>query len=88
MTGLWGGIAVLTLHTGLHMGGNFNRLLAIDFIAVVVLGACTGAVVAISHKLSLTMAKRMREWWGWLHLLVTWPLPVLLGIHILSVYYF
>ena len=81
-------IAVLTLHTGLHMGANFNRLLAIDFIAVVALGACTGVVVAISHKLSLTMAKRMREWWGWLHLLVTWPLPVLLGIHILSVYYF
>jgi len=79
---------LLVLHTGLHLGSNLNRVLILNFLAVLVLGAATGAIVAISHQMKPARSRRLRKLTAWLHILVTWPLPALLGIHILSVYYF
>ena len=76
------------VHTGLHTGNNLNSYLLYNFIAVIVFGALTGVVIAESHRLSLDRGKKLRDVWYWTHLLVTWPLPVLLALHILSVYYF
>ncbi|MEZ5482403.1 MAG: hypothetical protein R3E73_09590 [Porticoccaceae bacterium] len=80
--------ATLILHTGLHLGENFNRWLMVNFLSVLVLGALAGVVVSISHVLSSETSRKLRKFWQWAHLLVTWPLPLLLAVHIVTVYYF
>jgi nitrite reductase (NADH) large subunit len=81
-------ISGLILHSGFNLGANLNRWLALNFIAVIVLGAFTGIAVAIAHHLSAVNARRSRSIARWLHIIVSWPLPVLLALHITSVYYF
>ncbi|MBW8192533.1 FAD-dependent oxidoreductase [Neiella marina] len=79
---------MLIVHTGFHLGANLNQLLMFNFLAVLVLGASAGAVVAFSHKFNPMKTTAIRKFWTWLHTLVAWPLPILLSIHILTVYYF
>lgn len=79
---------LLIVHTGFHLGANLNQLLMLNFLAVLVLGASAGAVVAFSHKFNPMKTTAIRKFWTWLHTLVAWPLPILLSIHILTVYYF
>lgn len=79
---------LLVFHTGFHLGANFNRMLMLDFLCVLVLGAGASGIVALCHKMSPARARLVRKFTTWVHILVTWPLPALLGIHILSVYYF
>ena len=78
----------LILHTGMHFGENLNQMLMINFILVLLLGGMAGAVLSMSHKLSPPRSMSVRRFFSWCHILVTWPLPVLLGIHILTVYYY
>lgn len=80
--------AILIFHTGFNLGSNLNQYLMVNFLSVVLLGAFAGAVVSMSHKLAPARAQSVRKVWTWLHILVTWPLPALLGVHILTVYYF
>jgi len=80
--------ALLYLHTGMHVGENLNFFLMINFVAVLMLGAVTGFVVSLTHYLSPPRSRKLRKFWNWAHTLVVWPLPALLGVHILSVYYF
>ncbi len=80
--------ATLILHTGFHFGSNLNQILLMDFLAVISLGAIASAAVGLSHTLKPNAVKSVRKLWTWLHIIVTWPLPALLGIHILTVYYF
>jgi len=79
---------LLILHTGFHLGANLNQILMINFIAVLLLGSATGAVISISHKLSPKRALLLKKFWSWTHICMTWPLPALLAAHILTVYYF
>ncbi len=79
---------LLVFHTGFHLGDNLNRLLMVTFLAVLVLGAMAGAVVSLAHRLPPASAAALQKTWSWLHILVTWPLPVLLVMHIVTVYYF
>lgn len=79
---------VLMAHTGLHTGDNLNQALVINFLLVLILGAMATSVVALSHQFEPANAQRIRKFWSWFHIVVTWPLPVLLGMHILTVYYF
>ena len=81
-------VAVLIAHTGLHLGQQLNRYLMIDFLLVISLGAVAGIAVSASHKLSPANSLKLRKTLAWAHLLVSWPLPLLLAMHILSVYYF
>jgi len=80
--------STLVLHTGLHLGSNFNQILMLDFLAILILGSLAGAVFSISHNFSANTAKKIRSFWTWIHIFFTWPLPILLGFHILTVYYF
>ncbi len=80
--------AVLVMHTGLSLGDNLNQLLMINFLLVLVLGSTAGSVVAMSHRLKPASAQRTQRLMSWLHIFVTWPLPVLLATHILTVYYY
>jgi nitrite reductase (NADH) large subunit len=83
------GLALLALlvHTGGRLGSNLNFLLSLAFLKVVTLGSVAGGVVALEHRLGASGA-RLRRAWTWAHLLAFWPLPVLLGVHVLKSYYF
>ncbi|TNE77064.1 MAG: NAD(P)/FAD-dependent oxidoreductase [Gammaproteobacteria bacterium] len=78
----------LVLHSGFHLGANLNQLLMVNFLAVVLLGAVTSSAIGVGHKLHGNNASSSRKWLQWLHILVSWPLPILLTVHIISVYYF
>lgn len=86
-------IGVLTLlalvtHTGFRMGQNLNRVLMLNFLALALLGALAGAVTALENRLDGPAARRLRALWTWSHILLVWPLPVLLVFHVLASYYF
>jgi len=78
----------LVLHSGFHLGANLNQMLMVNFLAVVLLGAVTSSAIGMGHRLSGSTASQSRQWLQWLHIIVSWPLPILLTVHILSVYYF
>lgn len=81
-------VATLIGHTGFHLGSNLNQLLMVNFLSVICIGAIAGALFSLSHKLGAHSGKRLKSFWTWIHIIVTWPLPILLGYHIVSVYYF
>jgi len=77
----------LTVHTGGRLGSNLNLLLMTTFLGVVALGAVAGGVIALEHRLGAQGA-RLRRTWLWTHILIAWPIPVLLAFHVLKSYYF
>jgi len=79
-------IIVLFLHTGLSWGYNLNFLLATDFLLLNTLGAL--AAVNYSAKLdsSSFSQNQIRYWLIRSHILFFWPYPILLCIHLYSVY--
>jgi nitrite reductase (NADH) large subunit len=77
----------LVVHTGARLGANLNFALMAAFLAVIALGAVAGGVVALEHRLG-ARGVRLRRAWTWAHLAVFWPVPVLLGVHVLKSYYF
>jgi nitrite reductase (NADH) large subunit len=78
----------LVLHTGLYFGENLNAWLLADFLLIGVFGALAGYAAVSEQRHSGYFNKRLRRWANRLHLFISWPLPVLLGFHIVSVYYF
>jgi len=79
---------ILILHTGFNTGSNLNQILLIDFVLLLILGSSAGLMVALGHVMSAGTAGKMRRFWTWSHILISWPLPALLIAHIVSVYYF
>jgi nitrite reductase (NADH) large subunit len=80
-------LAVLVLHTGLKLGHNFNFLLLAGFFLLTKLGSLASAVVAVETR-PTRASRRWKQWSTRAHILLAWPLPALLGFHVLSVYYF
>jgi nitrite reductase (NADH) large subunit len=78
----------LVAHTGLHLGTQLNFWLAIDFLAVTVLGAVAGVVTAISGRWSAVTARDRRLLTSRMHLWLFFPMPVLILLHVLQVYYY
>ncbi|MEO1493296.1 MAG: FAD-dependent oxidoreductase [Pseudomonadota bacterium] len=90
---LWIGIVagiVLFAHTGFRLGSGLNFWLMACFSASLIFGALAGLATGGEHKLlerGVGTAKTPpRSIPHWVHVLALWPLPVLLMIHILSVY--
>ncbi len=81
-------LLLLVAHTGFRLGENLNFMLMVSFLAVSLSGAAMAGLVAVEHRLDRAVARRLRSGCAWLHLLMLWPLPVLLVFHIVSVYYF
>jgi nitrite reductase (NADH) large subunit len=85
-------ILALFVHTGFRLGENFNSWLMIAFLAAAGLGALSGGIMAVEHRLMngpmRGTTKPPRRVPIWLHILAFWPLPVLLALHILTVYYY
>jgi nitrite reductase (NADH) large subunit len=81
-------VAVLVAHTGFRLGENLNFYLMSVFAGLMLAGAAASAVVGLQHVLPLTLARRSRELSIWAHVLLLWPLPALLGFHILKTYWY
>ncbi len=79
-------LGVLFLHTGFHLGENLNRWLMMTFIAVIAAGCVTGIATAREHRVLAKGAKSWRNAFTWTHILAFWPLPLLLFVHIVTVY--
>ena len=85
-------VAGLFVHTGFHLGDNLNGWLMGAFLALSALGAAAGAVTAIEHKLlngpmkGAKTAPRVIP--TWLHILLLWPIPLLLAAHVATVYFY
>jgi nitrite reductase (NADH) large subunit len=80
-------LAGIAVHTGGRLGSNLNFALMATFLSVVALGAVAGGVIALEHRLG-EGAARLRRTWLWTHILIGWPIPVLLAFHVLKTYYF
>ena len=82
-------LVILYLHTGFSLGENINQYLMLDFLLLALVGAFAGAVIGGERytKMGYT-GKQMRQWFTHAHIVLFWPLPVLLGFHVLSVYFF
>ncbi len=78
----------LLAHTGLHTGDNLNQLLLFNFLMILIMGALAGVAVSLSHRLQPQRSVAVKRALNWAHIIVSWPLPVLIGMHILTVYYF
>ncbi len=81
-------VATLIAHTGLRLGHQLNLYLMLSFIGLLLAGALAGGVIGLQHALPRGIANRTRELSLWMHILLLWPLPVLLGFHILKSYWF
>jgi nitrite reductase (NADH) large subunit len=85
-------LGVLFAHTGFNLGHNLNFWLMASFLAITLLGAIAGAVTAMEHRIDDGVLKRFRtpprRISTWLHLIAAWPLPMLLLVHILTVYFY
>jgi nitrite reductase (NADH) large subunit len=81
-------VAVLIAHTGLRLGHNLNLLLILSFVGLLLAGAVSSAAIGLQHRLPRHLVSRTREISLWLHILLLWPLPALLGFHILKTYWY
>lgn len=81
-------IAGLVAHTGLRLGSGLNLLLMTSFAAMLVLGTLSTAVIAFEHSIGGAAARRLRRQSVWLHILLFWPVPALLGWHVFKTYWF
>ena len=81
-------IGVLVAHTGLRLGTGLNQWLMLSMIGLLLAGALGGAVIALEHRIPRRIARRARRLSVWAHVLILWPLPVLLGFHIIKGYWY
>lgn len=75
-------------HTGFHVGHGLNFILTVAFLAAMVVGAVAGAIFALSDRWSALAARDRRLRVSWVHILVLWPLPILIALHVVMVYYY
>jgi nitrite reductase (NADH) large subunit len=81
-------IAGLFAHTGLRLGSGLNLLLMASFGLMLLLGAVSTGVIALEHRIGGSLAQRLRRQSLWLHILLFWPVPALLGWHVFKTYWF
>lgn len=81
-------VAALLAHTGFRLGHGLNLWLMTAFTGLLLAGGIVTLGISQEHKLSTTSARKLRKTGFWLHLLLFWPVPALLGFHILKTYYF
>ncbi len=81
-------IALMFAHTGFRLGNNLNFILMLTFSALLLVGAVAGLAIGYEHNLPKRLAKNIRSFAMWSHIILLWPIPALLGFHILKTYYF
>lgn len=87
-----GVIALIALfaHTGFRLGSNLNMWLMLTFLGLGLAGALAGVATAYEHRVfqSAKTAARLRSASFWMHIVAFWPFPLLLAVHILTVYFY
>ncbi len=81
----------LFLHTGFHFGDNLNFWLMFIFVMTNLFGGMLGIICSLEFSKKSNIAVRARIWKRpllLLHIITFWPLPILIGFHIFSVYGF
>ena len=81
-------LSILLAHTGFRFGDNLNFFLMLVFSALILVGAVAGVAIGYEHNMPRRLAKQVRLYAVWSHILLLWPLPALLGFHILKTYYY
>ena len=84
-------LIALAVHTGFRLGDNQNFVLGVVFIATAALGAAAGILSSAESKLTGNLAmsvRRLRPLLTKFHLLLFWPVPILIAIHVFSFYWF
>lgn len=81
-------IVALLAHTGMRSGHGLNFLLMSSFTAMLIIGSLAAAVIAFEHRIGGALATRLRRQSALLHILLFWPVPLLLGWHIFKTYWF
>ncbi|MEM1212170.1 MAG: FAD-dependent oxidoreductase [Planctomycetota bacterium] len=79
----------LIVHTGMRMGDNLNFVLMCVFLGLNLVGALAGVSAALEARGNgpwALRARRFRPALTWAHLILFWPLPVLVGFHIAVAY--
>ncbi|MPZ37919.1 MAG: FAD-binding protein [Rhizobiales bacterium] len=79
-------LAVLFIHTGFNLGSNLNRWLMVTFLLVAFSGSVTGMITAREHKVLASGKPSRRNVMTWIHIIALWPLPLLLALHVMTVY--
>jgi nitrite reductase (NADH) large subunit len=75
-------LVALISHTGFRLGQNLNFVLMCNFLAIAAAGALTGMVTALEQRLPARTARRMRAVWTGAHIVLVWPLPILVLFHV------
>lgn len=78
----------LVAHTGFRVGDNANFYLLVNFLLLAAVGGLAGSLIAKERQWRSGLACRTRSLATQGHIFLFWPLLVLLGFHILSVYYY
>lgn len=82
------GLIVLVAHTGMRFGSNLNLALMILFVAANLAGALAAGGIWSRYQPAGHLSHKWRRRIIWTHILILSPLPALIVLHILSVYYF
>jgi nitrite reductase (NADH) large subunit len=83
-----GGLTVLVAHTGLRAGSNLTFALMTFFVLANLAGAFAGGILSSDALGAGPWGNRLRRWFVFGHIAMVWPLPVLVGFHVFSSYYF
>jgi ferredoxin-NADP reductase len=86
-----GGVLVLVLlllHTGLGLGQALNQGFLSVVLATLSTGALVGMFTVLENRRPHALSHRIKTALKRLHIMFAWPIPALLVIHLVSVYYF
>lgn len=78
----------LLIHTGGRAGSGLDGMLMLAFGLTLLLGGFASGVIGLEHRLAGQHATQLRRRTVWWHILAFWPVPVLLGYHVLKGYWF
>jgi nitrite reductase (NADH) large subunit len=83
------GLIALVAHTGFRLGHNLNFGLMLVFLASALSGGISGGLAAATTQtVPDSPVGRIADAFRKVHDFAFWPLPVLVGFHVLKVYYF
>ncbi|MGB0580775.1 MAG: FAD-dependent oxidoreductase [Limisphaerales bacterium] len=81
-------LLALVTHTGMHLGHNLNFVLMLNFLALAALGGLAGGITALERRLEGPAARWLQKVWTTAHIVLVWPLPVLIFFHAFASYYY
>lgn len=81
-------LAGLIAHTGFRLGNGLNFFLIASFSLLMLVGAVSTGVIALEHRIGGMLAQRLRRQSVFMHIILFWPVPALLGWHVFKTYWF